>query len=112
MEVDEIERVVAPPTRPRRHDIGRTAPKRGAIEQPVHGRAPDDPSLPTDNTSKPNSGLQDFNFKIAPIDHRRFQVARSYVGMSGKDLILAAFQCWIDTYADDTLKKILQDLKV
>jgi hypothetical protein len=75
--------------------------RRGIIAQvPTPVAAPD-------NLSKPNSGLQDMNFKMSPEFHRAFKITASIRGMAMKDLLEASFRCWVEHYGDDQAKALL-----
>lgn len=65
------------------------------------------PARVTDNLSKPNSGLQDTNFKVSPEFHRAFKIAASVRGMPMKELFEASFRAWLEVYGDDTLRALL-----
>lgn len=56
---------------------------------------------------KPNSSLQDMNFKVDPKFHRAFKVASTMNGMSMKELLDASFRTWIDKYGAEPLKTLL-----
>lgn len=65
------------------------------------------PAAAPDNLSKPNSGVQDLNFKVDPELHRAFKLAATMRGMSMKDLLDASFRCWLEQYGDEQLKALL-----
>lgn len=60
-----------------------------------------------DDLVKPNSDLQDLNFKVSPELHRAFKTTASLRKIAMKDLLEAAFRCWQDTYGDDLTRFLL-----
>jgi hypothetical protein len=60
--------------------------------------------------SKPNSGFVDMNFKVAPEFHQAFKVTAAIKGMPMKDLLWAAFQCWVDVHGDDAVRAVTASL--
>lgn len=82
-----------PPPPPKRN--------RGIIAPvPVTEQAPD-------NMQKPNSGTQDMNFKVDPIFHQAFKVTAAMRKMPMKDLLEAAYRCWLEHYGSDAERTML-----
>lgn len=67
-------------------------------------------TAPVDNLSRPNSGVQDLNFKVEPDFHRAFKTTATIKGMSMKELLEASFSIWIETYGDDTIRSLIPRL--
>ncbi len=62
------------------------------------------PDQSENNLSKPNSGLQDMNFKMDIDFHQEFKMAAVKRKMTMKELLEASFRCWVEHYGDKTEK--------
>lgn len=62
-----------------------------------------------DNLSRPNSGLQDLNFKVSPDFHRAFKLSATMRGIPMKDLLEASFRAWLEIYGDDAMRALLPE---
>lgn len=104
-----IAKVPPPPRAPRGLTAAVSAlvaPTAVSTVEPVSEAPRPSLALP-DNMSKPNSGLQDLNFKVEPELHRAFKVVASLRGMSMKDLMEASFRCWLEQYGDEHMRLLL-----
>lgn len=84
--------IVPPPPRTRRGIIAEVPQADGNI---------------VDNLSKPNTGLQDMNFKMDADFHRAFKVAASMRNMAMKEMLEASFRCWVEHYGDPSIQALL-----
>lgn len=66
-----------------------------------------DPKESLRNLSQPNSGLQDLNFKVDPALHHAFKVTAAMRNMPMKDLLDAAFRCYVEHYGTDIERGML-----
>jgi hypothetical protein len=62
--------------------------------------APPPPQETPDNLSKGTESIQDLNFKVESGFHRRFKMTAVARGMSMKELLEAAFECWVERYGE------------
>jgi hypothetical protein len=51
--------------------------------------------------------LKDLNFKVCPSLHRAFKITAALRGIKMKELLDAAFRCWLIMYGDEALKRAL-----
>jgi hypothetical protein len=70
--------------------------------------APNEPTVAEPNLSKPNSGIQDMNFKMDPEFHAAFKMIASKRKMAMKEMLEASFRCWVDVNGDEMEKAILR----
>lgn len=63
-----------------------------------------------DNLSKPNSGIQDMNFKVPSDFHRAFKMSAASRNMPMKEMLVATYRCWVEVYGDDDDKKRLASI--
>lgn len=75
------------------------ARQRRGLQVPVPTAS--EPDRPVDNLSRPNTGLQDMNFKMDIDFHRCFKIAATKRNMAMKEMLEAAFRCWVENYGDD-----------
>jgi hypothetical protein len=92
--MSEVATLKVPPP-PRRGILA--SPPAPAIEQPL------------ENMAKPNSGIQDLNFKVDPDFHLAFKLAATMKGMSMKEVLEASFKHWVERYGDNRLRAMLPD---
>lgn len=53
---------------------------------------------PSDNMGTPNSGLVDLNFKVPRELHRTFKITAAEREISMKEILEAAFLCYLEEY--------------
>lgn len=78
-------------------------PRRGLMTPPPAPKV----EPPTENMQKPNSGIQDMNFKVDPDFHMAFKLAATRKGMSMKELLEASFRAWLELHGDERLRAML-----
>lgn len=61
-----------------------------------------------DSSESRTAGPRDMNFKVDPEFHRAFKTTASIRGMSMKELLESAVQCWLERYGDDQTRHLFK----